>query len=185
MNCTPLPAPARRLVQVACACAALLLGACAAPNAVLLPALPGWFDGKLVRYVVTDVSHPDMAAMMGANHAPRLQQTVPAAGQRRHGLERVYKVLGFEQPSVFASIPAPLGPTSRDAAYSPLWRVVEAQWLPGRAARELRSEEAVLKAEEAGDLRLAVTDVVVNCPVVWVDGEPPLPNTRLVHEARR
>ena len=39
-------------------------------------------------------------------------------------------------------------------------------WKPGAAVRELRSEEAVLAAADAGELLLSLTDIVVNCPIV-------------------
>jgi hypothetical protein len=172
--------------------AALTLAACASleaqpPNAIVLPALPAWYEGRLVRYVVTDISNADMARMMGANTAPRLGDALPAVvvagtARPRHAVERVYKVLNPEQPAVFPSIPAPLGPDSRDRVYSPVWRVVEARWQPDRTVRELKSEEEVLKAAERADVVLTVTEVVINCPVVWVEGQPPLPGTRLLYE---
>ena len=48
---------------------------------------------------------------------------------------------------------------------SPLWRLVLVIWKPrGRRARAAL-EEAVLAAAEAGELELAVTGIVVNCPI--------------------
>ena len=172
------------------AMALLLLQACGTtdygrtPNAVVVPALPGWYEAKAVRYIVTDVSNVDMARMMGANTAGRLGDVVPPANSpgARNALERVYKFASPAQPSVFPSIPNPLGPESRDKAYSPVWRVVEVRWQPGRAARELKSEEQVLATVERGDTTLTVTDIVINCPVIWVEGQALLPGTRLVYE---
>ena len=137
-----------------------------------------------MRYIVTDVSNVDMARMMRANTAARLRDALPASNIKgtRNPLERVYKFPTEPQPSVFPSVPAPLGPESRDAAYSPIWRVVEVRWTKGRTVRELKSEEQILASEQAGDLTLLETDVVVNCPVVWVDGQPLLPGSRLLYE---
>ena len=186
-----VPASARHLILPAfLAAAVIMLNACATPdlartpNAVVLPALAAWHEGRLVRYITTDVSHVDTARMMGANTATRLRDALPPSTLpgSRHALERVYKFPDQPQPSVFPSIPAPLGPDSRDAAYSPIWRVVEIRWRPGRVVRELKSEEQVLAATERGDTSLTLTDVVINCPVVWVDGQPPLPGSRLVYE---
>ena len=154
------------------------------PNAIVMPALSGWYDGRAVRYVVTDVSHADVARMMGANTASRLSDALPPGNSPgvRNAIERVYKFPDTGQPSVFPSIPVPLGPDSRDAAYSPIWRVVEIRWNAGRVARELKSEEQILAATERGDTTLALTGIVINCPVIWVDGQPLLPGTRLVWE---
>ena len=171
-------------------CVICLLPACATthpgtvPNAIVLPVLPAWFEGKLVRYIVTDVSTPDMARMMNANTSQRLRDALPAGNAKgvRNALERVYKFPDQPQFSVFPSIPSPLGPQSTDVAYSPIWRVVEARWLKGKTVRELKSEEQILAAVDSGDLMLTETDVVINCPVVWVEGQPLLPGSRLLHE---
>lgn len=40
------------------------------------------------------------------------------------------------------------------------------RWIRPEAVRELKSEEALLAAEERKDLSLEVIDIVVNCPVV-------------------
>ena len=154
------------------------------PNAIVMPALQAWYEGRAVRYIATDVSHADVARMMGANTASRLSDALPPSNSPgvRNALERVYKFPDTGQPPVFPSIPAPLGPDSRDEAYSPIWRVVEVRWNPGRVARELKSEEQILASTERGETSLAVTAVVINCPVVWVEGQPLLPGTRLVWE---
>lgn len=62
--------------------------------------------------------------------------------------------LGF-QPKVVDSQPG-------DAKYSPLWRMNTVEWQAGKAQRELRSEQEVLDASLAGDVKIAFTDMVVN-----------------------
>ena len=184
------PGGIRGVGRVAMLCSILALGACSTldygrvPNAIVLPTLPAWFEGRAVRYVVTDVSQADMAGMMGANTASRLSDALPqgATAGVRNALERVYKFPGTQQPAVFPSIPAPLGPASVDKSYSPIWRVLDVHWNTGRVARELKSEEQILAATERGETRLTITSVIINCPVVWVDGQAALPRTRLVWE---
>ena len=140
----------------------LLLSACA--TGVTLPRQQAWVEGRRVEYVTTDISDAAMAAQAGVHHVPRL------AGALGVGVasltERVYKFSDGAQISVFASGPAPQGSARPDPNYSPLWRLALVHWKPGRPARELRSEEAVLGAVEAGDVELEVTGIVVNCPIV-------------------
>ncbi len=94
-------------------------------------------------------------------------------------LERVYALIGFDQPTVFPSAPAPVGAANRDASYTPLWRLVKVRWQPGRSAVELKSEEAILQAEERHDVRLTLTDVVLNCPIFGLEGAGALPGSRI------
>jgi hypothetical protein len=150
--------------------ASLLLFGCASPlfdvgrSETVLPLSRAWIDGRLVEYVTTDVSDADTARMIGVNYAPRLAQGIKSApGQSV--LERVYKFEAGKQFSVFQSAPQPVGPESQDKSYSPLWRLVHVRWVDGAAPRELRSEEQILAAEERGQIRLEVTDIVVNCPI--------------------
>jgi hypothetical protein len=183
MTCPPLPRPCRgapalvRLPLAALVLSALvvLMSACASPTAVVpqatvqLPVLRGWFDGQIVFYVTTDASEAGAARKMKANFAPRLAQALPRGPQtpgQASALDKVYAVTNFEQPSIFASAPDPMGPESRDPAYSPLWRMVTVTWAVGQRPRELRSEEQVLAAAEAGQVVVEPTDVVVNCPIV-------------------
>jgi hypothetical protein len=149
---------------------------------IVLPVLQGWFDGEAVLYVTTDVSHADVAADKGANFVPRLAGTLPA-GPRQPGrpspVDKVYAVTNFEQPSVFASAPSPVGPGSRDTSYSPLWQMVKVSWQPGHGPRELRAEEAVLDAAERDEVVLQPMPVVLNCPIVQRAGRGALPGVVL------
>ena len=124
--------------------------------------------------MTTDVSDPALAADQGANHVSRLANALRAApGQGL--LERVYRVMNFDQRPVFPSAPQPVGARSKDSSYSPLWRLVTVTWKDAAQATELRSEEQILAAEEAGRVALRVTDFVLNCPIVSVEGQGTLP----------
>lgn len=105
---------------------------------VLLPVLAGWFEGEVVHYVTTDVSHADVAADKGANFAPRLAYALnagPPVPGRPSSVDKVYAVTNFKQPSIFASAPLPVGAASRDTSYSPLWQMVKVTWRPGKPPR--------------------------------------------------
>lgn len=141
----------------------------AATPSATLPLRTAWFEGKRVHYVTTDVSDAAVAKAKGANFVPRLRDLLQKPGAKAL-LERVYSVVDSKQPTVFPSAPAPLGAANRDAAYTPLWRLVEVRWQAGRSAVELKSEESILQAEERGDVRLTVNDVVLNCPIFAVEG---------------
>jgi hypothetical protein len=183
MTCPPAPTPFEdapapiRLAIAALAFATLVVSvtACASPGTaprvatVQLPVQRAWFDGRIVFYVTTDASDAGAAREMKANFAPRLAEALPRGPQRpgqASALDKVYAVTNFEQPNVFASAPDPIGPESRDRSYSPLWRMVKVSWVAGHRARALTSEEQVLAAAEAGQVKIEPTDVVVNCPIV-------------------
>lgn len=154
---------------------ASLLSACASPffdagrTETVLPLNRAWIGGRVVEYVTTDISDLGMARMMGANYVPRLSHALTATPGRSL-VERVYKFPGEEQISVFQSAPNPVGSENMDRSYSPLWRVVLVKWTNPAAVRELKSEEALLAAEEKKELSLEVTDIVVNCPVTRAHG---------------
>ena len=146
-----------------------LLADGASPTHVTLPLESAWHDGQLVRYISTDTSDAGMARAKGMNFVPRLAMAVPqgpAAPGRRSALERVYMFTDASQHNVFPSVPHPVGPSSTDAAYSPLWQVHTVAWQAGRTRRELRSEEQVLAAAEQGDVVVTATGIVTNCAVV-------------------
>jgi hypothetical protein len=162
-----------RLAFLVPVCAGLIACAAAPPHpglpVVQMPVHQGWFEGEAVFYVTTDVSDAQIAAKHRANFAPRLADALPRTpglpGQPS-SVDKVYAVTNFEQASVFASAPLPMGPSNRDRAYSPLWRMVAVTWAAGHTPRRLTSEEQVLAAAEAGAVRLEATNVVLNCPIV-------------------
>lgn len=149
---------------------ALLLTACAGPRfdaggrETVLPLQRAWFEGQIVEYVTTDVSDRAMAEAQGINYVPRLSGAAALRGAQAL-TSRVYKFPAGEQIAVFQSAPNPAGGRNADLAYSPLWRLVTVRWQRADAVTELKSEEAVLAAEERGELALEVTDIVINCPV--------------------
>lgn len=137
---------------------------------VSFPLLQGWHDGEEVLYITTDVSDRAIAKAKNANYAPRLRDAVPnypKPPQVKTALERVYDFPNHEQDKgVFASVPKPLGPESRDRHYSPLWLMYTVVWNDPSKARELKSEEAIFVAEDQGLVTITRTNVVLNCPVI-------------------
>ena len=140
------------------------------PRVVSLPLNDAWMDGRKVEYVTTDISDPTMAQALGVNLVPRLARAIPQDG-RPSLVERVYKFADDSQITVFQSAPSPTGPSNADTAYSPLWRMVLVRWRRPSGARELTSEEQILRAADSDEVSLEVTNIVVNCPITRsVDG---------------
>lgn len=67
-----------------------------------------------------------------------------------------------EQMNVIDTVPG-------QAAYSPLWQVIEVTFNDGVEPRTLRSRAEVEQAEATGEVTLTETETVVNCPVIGFD----------------
>jgi hypothetical protein len=161
-------------------CICLMLSACATPapqqpvDQAQIPLQRGWFEGKTVFYITTDVSDAAVAEEKKANFAPRLAYALPAKSQTSQtpqtpqpsSVDKVYAFTNIEQGNVFASAPLPMGHANREAAYSPLWLMLTVTWKAGTNQRVLKSEEEVLDAAEKGWVAVASTGVIVNCPIV-------------------
>jgi len=150
-------------------------------DVVELPLVSGWYDGKVVRYVTTDVSDKKAAAEMGANYVPRLANAI--SQQRQPGqpsaVERIYSFVNFKQGGVLPSLPSPIGAANANLNYSPLWQVHKVTWLAGKQPHVLKSEEEILAAEETGQVSIEKTSLVVNCPVVFSEADGPLPHVKI------
>ena len=136
----------------------------------VLPLNKTWVDGQKVEYVTTDISDPTMAKAAGVNYVPRLADAIPSTTSKSI-LERVYKFSNGEQISIFQSAPKPAGGLNEDHDYSPLWRLVIVKWVKPANLRELKSESELLSAEDAKEISIETTNIVVNCPITkGVDG---------------
>lgn len=150
-------------------------------NYIEIPLQPGWFEGRRVWYITTDMSDPVMAKNADVNLVPALANALPAEPRipgTPSSIDRIYKFMNFEQGSVLPSIPQPLGGRNTNPQYSPLWQLYAVYWQPGKVPHELHSEQEVLEAEDQGVIRIVPLRIIVNCPVVKVDGEL-LPGSRI------
>nr|MDQ3961446.1 hypothetical protein [Thermoproteota archaeon] len=143
---------------------------------VTLPLTQGYANGHEVFYISTEASDRDLAELMtnvtGARvvYAPSLANTPPAALANiyafKNGIEGSGP-LGF-QPNVADSEPG-------NARYSPLWRIILAEWKVGITPVELRSEQEITAAIQEGKLTIESTKMVVNCPFIqWEGGSLPV-----------
>jgi hypothetical protein len=103
------------------------------------PVVPGFFEGKTVGYY----NFGPIKLRPGNKLAPIWTFTNGAAGQH----------------NIIDTVPGEKG-------YTPLWQVIKVTWAAGKTPRVLRSADAVKKAEADGEVTLAATSTVVNCPVL-------------------
>jgi hypothetical protein len=103
------------------------------------PIVPGFYDGKTVRYF----NYGPIQLKPGNKLAPIWTFTNGAAGQHN-----IIDVIPGEQ------------------GYTPLWQVIKVTWAAGKTARVLTSADDVKKAQSDGEVTVATTSTVVNCPVL-------------------
>jgi hypothetical protein len=131
------------------------------------PLIGGFVDGEPVNYLLTDVS--DEKEAQGLSEATGFPVTfVPSLAEvPDSALANLYLFMnGVEGPNPFGFQANVLDTVPGDEGYSPLWRVHAVTWADEAAATELRSEEDILAAEEAGELTVEETPLVKNSPVV-------------------
>src|SRR5262245_5556264 len=129
-------------VALAAAGATILPSAAAAPDraaAAKQPVTLGYYDGATVRYY----DFGPIKLKPGNKLAPIWTVTNGTPGQR----------------NVVDTVPG-------QPSYSPLWLVNKVTWTAGKTPRTLTSADAVRKAAAAGDVTIAATATVVNCPVL-------------------
>ena len=138
-----------------------------------VPAGLAYVDGQEIRFMHTEVSDPGVAEVLTKMmDSPVL--VVPALAQAPDALLATAYVfkngvkgmgpLGF-QPDVFDNPPGSEG-------YSPLRKIVFITWKDESKARELKSLAEVVELEQAGELTLEASNVVVNMPfVTWPGGQ--------------
>lgn len=71
------------------------------------------------------------------------------------------------QGNVLSATPTPAGPGNTNTNYSPLWQVSLVSWNPGVTATTLTSAAAVQAAEEAGQVTVTKTPIIVECSVIF------------------
>jgi hypothetical protein len=131
------------------------------------PLIGGFVDGRSVEYLLTDVS--DQKEAEGLSEATGFPVTFVSSlvDVPDEALANLYLFMnGVEGPNPFGFQANVLDTVPGDEGYSPLWRVHAVTWSEDAEARELRSEEDILAAEEAGELTIGETPLVKNSPVV-------------------
>lgn len=138
----------------------------------LAPLVKGYHEGGDLYFIHTEASDSTVAhmltEMMGPRvvHLPRLAQTPDSLladiyvfknGVEGHG------PYGY-QPDLFGSVPG-------DPGYSPLRSIHLVRWKEETDPRELKTVDALMKAQSRGELAIEETGIVINMPVlVWAGG---------------
>lgn len=147
---------------------------------ITMPLIPGWFNDRKVYYITTDASPVAAAIDKNANFAPRLNDALPPRPkppELKTVIERIYGFPEGDQPAILPSAPDPIGATSVNRPYSPIWQIYEVRWLDVAKRRELTSESALFDAQANGWVSITATDMVVNCAVVADDEGNHLPGS--------
>ncbi|MEP6576319.1 MAG: hypothetical protein ABJB85_07825 [Nitrososphaerota archaeon] len=154
----------------------------AAPGSVLklsrasipmdIPMAKGYENGSEIFFIATDASDEKTAEQITkltgfkVNFAPLLSQT-PESGR---GQAYVFTngvagkgPLGFQIPV--------LGAKPGDEGYSPLLQLNMVIWKDGSPAKELKSVQEIMTAQQNGSLTVNRTSIIVNHPAIkWQDG---------------
>lgn len=149
------------------------------PRYLLLPSIPGWFDGKIALYASTDTSDQGAATANKLNYAPSL-----ANAANTGAVDDIYTVTNFSQSNVVPSAPQPAGPKNTNKAYSPLWQLSQVTWASGTTPHTLTSEKAILDAKAKGLVTIVKTNVVINCPIIYTPSGGTLPGAHVIDIGR-
>jgi len=132
-----------------------------------IPISKGYIDGNIAYFIATDASDKHAVSSITnntgftVNYAPLLNNTPESI--RGQGYVFLNGVQG-EAPGGFQLPVANAVPGDKD--YSPLWQTNFVKWNDNATARELKSVEEILAAQNNGELTITETNIIVNSPAV-------------------
>ena len=139
-----------------------------------IPLNHGYYNGEDVFFIITDSSDKTHADVITESQGWKVELAPLLANTPASALSRTYMftngiegsgVHGF-QSEVFTSTPA------QPETYSALTAHVHVTWTDGSTPMVLDSEEAIMAAEENGEIILTELPVVINMPhIVWPGGQ--------------
>jgi hypothetical protein len=138
---------------------------------VEIPLSKGYIDGKIAYFIATDASNEQAVQSITnntgfpINHAPILAMTPES--ERGQGYLFLNGAKG-EGPNGFQLPVANAVPGDKD--YSPIWESNFVSWNDNATARELKSVEEILAAQNNGELTITETNTIVNSPAVNMTG---------------
>ena len=132
-----------------------------------IPIAKGYIDGNVAYFIATDASDKHAVSSITnntgfpVNYAPLLNNTPDSI--RGQGYVFLNGVQG-EAPGGFQLPVANAVPGDKD--YSPLWQTNFVKWNDNATARELKSVEEIMTAQNSGELIITETNIVVNSPAI-------------------
>lgn len=136
-----------------------------------IPLTKGYENGNEIFFIATDASNEKTAAMITnktgfkANFAPILAQTPEASRNQIYAFTNGIAgngTFGFQLPILNAK--------PGNEGYSPLDQLNLVMWNQGVTARELKSVQEIMTAQQNGELSINKTDIIVNNPAIKWEG---------------
>ena len=136
-----------------------------------IPLMKGYENGHKIFFIATDTSDNKTAIQITnqtgfkVNFAPLLAKTPEAARGQAYVFANGIPgqgLLGFQLPVVSAK--------PGDEGYSPLLQLNVVKWNQGITAREIKSVQEIMAAQQNGSLTIAKTNTIVNHPAIKWDG---------------
>lgn len=136
-----------------------------------IPMMKGYENGHEIFFIATDASDNKTAAMITnetgfkVNFAPVLAQTPEAARGQAYVFTNGIPgqgPFGFQLPVVNAK--------PSDQGFSPLWQLNMVEWNQAVAAKEIKSVQEIMSAQQNGSLTVTKTDTIVNHPAIKWEG---------------
>jgi hypothetical protein len=136
-----------------------------------IPMMKGYENGHEIFFIATDASDNKTAAQITnetgfkVNFAPILAQTPEAARGQAYVFTNGIPgqgPFGFQLPVVNAK--------PGDQGYSPLLQLNMVEWNQGIAAKEIKSVQEMVSAQQNGSLTIAKTNTIVNHPAIKWEG---------------
>lgn len=132
-----------------------------------MPISKGYVDGNIAYFIATDASDKQAVSSITndtgypINYAPILSN-IPES-MRGQGYVFLNGVQG-ESPRGFQLPVANAAPGDED--YSPIWQTNYVKWNDNATARELKSVEEIMTAQQNDELTITETNIIVNSPAV-------------------
>lgn len=132
-----------------------------------IPTSKGYIDGNIAYFIATDASDEHAVSSITnntgfpVNYAPLLNNTPESI--RGQGYVFLNGVQG-EAPGGFQLPVANAVPGDKD--YSPLWQTNFVKWNDNATARELKSVEEIVAAQNNRELTITETNIIVNSPAI-------------------
>jgi hypothetical protein len=149
-----------------------------------IPLMKGYENGNELFFIATDASNERTAAMITnktgfkANFSPILAQTPEASRNQIYAFTNGIAgngTFGFQLPVLNAK--------PGDEGYSPLDQLNLVMWNQGVTARELKSVQEIMTAQQNGELAINKTDIIVNHPSIkWEGGSMQIKQDKNVND---